>query len=174
MKEVLNEDEWAAIKDNGMMNKTLLTLAGTIILFSLHELVLSPRGIHIEISAIALGGAGIAMMLSLPDVHHVIEKVEWTALLFFAGLFTMVGALEHMGHLENIAKWIFAKFGPDGSISPQCRSDLKMIIAHLKHLKSIKSQFSNFDISTGNVTILFTEHFFSLKCDQVQITCLKH
>jgi Na+/H+ antiporter NhaD/arsenite permease-like protein len=26
-------------------------------------------------------------------------------------------ALEHMGHLENIAKWIFAKFGPDGSIS---------------------------------------------------------
>ena len=57
VKEVLNEDEWAAIKDNGMMNKTLLTLAGTIILFSLHELVLSPRGIHIEISAIALGGA---------------------------------------------------------------------------------------------------------------------
>ena len=119
VKEVLNEDEWAAIKDNGMMNKTLLTLAGTIILFSLHELVLSPRGIHIEISAIALGGAGIAMMLSLPDVHHVIEKVEWTALLFFAGLFTMVGALEHMGHLENIAKWIFAKFGPDGSISSE-------------------------------------------------------
>ena len=117
VKEILNEDEWAAIKDNGMLNKTLLTLAGTIILFSLHELVLSPRGIHIEISAIALGGAGIAMMLSLPDVHHVIEKVEWTALLFFAGLFTMVGALEHMGHLENIAKWIFAKFGPDGSIS---------------------------------------------------------
>ena len=117
VKEILNEDEWAAIKDKGMLNKTLLTLAGTIILFSLHELVLSPRGIHIEISAIALGGAGIAMMLSLPDVHHVIEKVEWTALLFFAGLFTMVGALEHMGHLENIAKWIFAKFGPDGSIS---------------------------------------------------------
>ena len=100
-----------------MMNKTLMTLAGTIILFSLHELVLNPRGIHIEISAIALGGAGIAMMLSLPDVHHVVEKVEWTALLFFAGLFTMVGALEHMGHLDAVAEWIFARFGPDGSIT---------------------------------------------------------
>ena len=52
VEEVLNEDEWAVIKDNGMMNKTLMTLAGTIILFSLHELVLNPRGIHIEISAI--------------------------------------------------------------------------------------------------------------------------
>jgi Na+/H+ antiporter NhaD/arsenite permease-like protein len=102
-----------------MMNRTLFALASTIVLFSLHELVLSPRDIHIEISAIALGGAGIAMALSLPDVHNVIEKVEWTALIFFAGLFVMVGGLEHMGHLESIANWIFGKFGPDGSISKE-------------------------------------------------------
>ena len=117
IKEVLLEDEWAAVKDRNMMNRTLFALASTIVLFSLHELVLSPRDIHIEISAIALGGAGIAMALSLPDVHNVIEKVEWTALIFFAGLFVMVGGLEHMGHLESIANWIFGKFGPDGSIS---------------------------------------------------------
>ena len=117
IEEVLQEDEWTAINDMGMMNKTLISLAGTIILFSLHELVLNPRGIHIEISAIALSGAGIAMALSLPDIHTVIEKVEWTALVFFAGLFVMVGGLEHMGHLESVANWIFSNFGPGGSIS---------------------------------------------------------
>mgnify|MGYP001159897350 CR=1 FL=1 len=117
IEEVLQEDEWTAINDMGMMNKTLISLAGTIILFSLHELVLSPRGIHIEISAIALSGAGIAMALSLPEIHTVIEKVEWTALVFFAGLFVMVGGLEHMGHLESVANWIFGNFGPGGSIS---------------------------------------------------------
>jgi Na+/H+ antiporter NhaD/arsenite permease-like protein len=117
IEEVLLEDEWAAVNDKSMMTKTLLTLAGTIILFSLHELVLNPRDIHIEISAIALGGAGIAMALSLPDIHAVIEKVEWTALIFFAGLFVMVGGLEHVGHLESVASWIFGNFGPDGSIS---------------------------------------------------------
>ena len=117
IEEVLQEDEWTAVNDMGMMNKTLISLAGTIILFSLHELVLSPRGIHIEISAIALSGAGIAMALSLPDITHVIEKVEWTALVFFAGLFVMVGGLEHMGHLESVANWIFGNFGPGGSIS---------------------------------------------------------
>ena len=117
IEEVLQEDEWTAVNDMGMMKKTLISLAGTIILFSLHELVLSPRGIHIEISAIALSGAGIAMALSLPEIHTVIEKVEWTALVFFAGLFVMVGGLEHMGHLESVANWIFGNFGPGGSIS---------------------------------------------------------
>ena len=56
------------------------------------------------------------MVLSLPDIHTVIEKVEWTALVFFAGLFVMVGG-QHMGHLESVANWIFGNFGPDGAIT---------------------------------------------------------
>jgi len=46
-----------------------------------------------------------------------VHKVEWGALLFFAGLFVMVGGLEAMGYLEAIANLIFDNFGPDGSIS---------------------------------------------------------
>ena len=47
------------------------------------------------------------------DIHQVIHKVEWGALLFFAGLFVMVGGLEAMGYLEAVANWIFDNFGPD-------------------------------------------------------------
>jgi len=109
VENVLAENEWDVIRDRTMMNRTLMALAGTIVLFSLHELL----HLDLEISAIALGGAGLAMMLSLPEVTEVIEKIEWPALIFFGGLFVMVGGLEHMGHLEAIAFWIFDNFADD-------------------------------------------------------------
>ena len=109
VEDVLAENEWDMIRDRTMMNRTLMALAGTIVLFSLHELL----HLDLEISAIALGGAGLAMMLCLPDVNKVIERIEWTALIFFGGLFVMVGGLEHMGHLEAIAFWIFDNFADD-------------------------------------------------------------
>ena len=109
VEDVLAENEWDMIRDRTMMNRTLMALAGTIVLFSLHELL----HLDLEISAIALGGAGLAMMLCLPEVNEVIERIEWTALIFFGGLFVMVGGLEHMGHLEAIAFWIFDNFADD-------------------------------------------------------------
>ena len=109
VENVMAENEWDVIRDRTMMNRTLMTLAGTIVLFSLHELL----HLDLEISAMALGGAGLAMMLCLPEINEVIERIEWPALIFFGGLFVMVGGLEHMGHLEAIAFWIFDNFADD-------------------------------------------------------------
>ncbi len=109
VEDVMAENEWDVIRDRTMMNRTLMALAGTIVLFSLHELL----HLDLEISAIALGGAGLAMMLCLPEINEVIERIEWPALIFFGGLFVMVGGLEHMGHLEAIAFWIFDNFADD-------------------------------------------------------------
>jgi Na+/H+ antiporter NhaD/arsenite permease-like protein len=73
----------------------------------------------VKIHAIALGGAGLALVLARPDdrevrdglMHTVSEKVEWAALLFFAGLFVLVGAMGNVGYLEMMANWIFDTFG---------------------------------------------------------------
>ena len=120
VEEVINEDEWEAVKNDILMYRTLGALAVTVVMFAAVELL----HLDLEISAISLGGAGIAMsisMLGIPeekrmDIHEVIHKVEWGALLFFAGLFVMVGGLESMGYLEAIANMIFDNFGPDGDI----------------------------------------------------------
>ena len=120
VEEVINEDEWEAVKNDVLMYRTLGALAVTVVMFAAVELL----HLDLEISAISLGGAGIAMsisMLGIPeekrmDIHEVIHKVEWGALLFFAGLFVMVGGLEAMGYLEAIANMIFDNFGPDGTI----------------------------------------------------------
>ncbi|MFL2941814.1 MAG: SLC13 family permease [Candidatus Poseidoniales archaeon] len=120
VEEVINEDEWKAVKNDVLMYRTLGALAVTVVMFAAVELL----HLDLEISAVSLGGAGIAMsisMLGIPeekrmDIHEVIHKVEWGALLFFAGLFVMVGGLEAMGYLEAIANMIFDNFGPDGNI----------------------------------------------------------
>jgi len=46
-------------------------------------------------------------------MHSVTEKIEWAALLFFAGLFILVGAVGNVGYLEALANWIFNNFGSD-------------------------------------------------------------
>ncbi len=40
----------------------------------------------------------------LPDFEEIVADVEWRALLFYASLFTLVGALEVSGVLERIAE----------------------------------------------------------------------
>jgi len=121
VEEIMGEDEWAAVSNDVLMYRTLGALAVTVIMFAAVEII----HIDLEISAVSLGGAGIAMSICMIgvtkekqlDIHEVIHKVEWAALLFFAGLFVMVGGLEAMGHLESIANWIFNNFGPEGAIS---------------------------------------------------------
>jgi Na+/H+ antiporter NhaD/arsenite permease-like protein len=45
------------------------------------------------------------------DVEHMLEEIEWSTLLFFAGLFILVGVLEEYGVIEWIAQNIFMRVG---------------------------------------------------------------
>lgn len=60
---------------------------------------------HIEASVVALTGATALLVVFFQslNLHHVLAKVEWPTLLFFTGLFVVVGALEHAGVLLLIA-----------------------------------------------------------------------
>jgi Na+/H+ antiporter NhaD/arsenite permease-like protein len=63
---------------------------------------------HIEPAVIALTGA-VVMLIAFrnkTDVHHLFSKLEWPTLIFFAGLFMVVGALEHVGALEMLSHWL--------------------------------------------------------------------
>jgi Na+/H+ antiporter NhaD/arsenite permease-like protein len=114
---LLKEDEWDSVDDKQLMYTTLAILLLTVVMFSAKEFL----GLAIEIHAIALSGAGLALVAARPQdhelrggfMHLVTEKVEWSALLFFAGLFILVGAVGNVGYLEDLAVWIFDNFGSD-------------------------------------------------------------
>ena len=59
------------------------------------------------VATIALGGAVLMLLVTSP--HHVeeqLEAVEWTTIIFFAGLFIMIHGLEYMGLIDAIATGI--------------------------------------------------------------------
>ena len=114
---LLEEDEWDSVDDKQLMFTTIAILLLTVSMFSAKEFL----GLEIEIHAIALSGAGLALVAARPKdhelrggfMHLVTEKIEWSALLFFAGLFILVGAVGNVGYLEDLAVWIFDNFGSD-------------------------------------------------------------
>ena len=79
--------------------KAFLVFAFVILGFLLHPII------HIEAPVIAITGA-VLLLLSFHkeiDLHHLFGRVEWHTLLFFAGLFIVVGALEEVGVLELLS-----------------------------------------------------------------------
>lgn len=98
-KNILSLNEKDEIKDPALMKKCLIVLLLTMIGFALHQYV------HIESSIIAISGASLLMLLSREDPEHVLHSVEWTVIFFFIGLFVLVGALEHLGIIEVLAKY---------------------------------------------------------------------
>ena len=61
--------------------------------------------LQLPIYILALAGALALSILSVRQtkLHNILQRVEWTTLLFFAGLFIMVAAIEKTGLLEQIS-----------------------------------------------------------------------
>ena len=62
--------------------------------------------VDIEPSVVALLGAGLLVLISRVETRHYMASVEWQTLLFFAGLFVMVGALVKTGVIGQLADQI--------------------------------------------------------------------
>ncbi|NPA12834.1 MAG: ArsB/NhaD family transporter [Aquificae bacterium] len=80
-----------------LMRKGLIIFGITIILFFLHHIL------HLEAGTIALFMASILMLWSREEPEKIFERVEWTTLMFFLGLFVVIGGLEHTGVFEDAA-----------------------------------------------------------------------
>jgi Na+/H+ antiporter NhaD/arsenite permease-like protein len=92
----LNERE--AIRDPRLLVVSLAVLAVVTGAFVLHSVL------HLEPSVVALVGGLVLLALSRLDAEDVARDVEWPTLIFFAGLFVMVGALVRTGAIGQLAR----------------------------------------------------------------------
>ena len=69
--------------------------------------------LHLEPSIVALLGAGILVAISGLKPSDYVQDVEWSTLVFFAGLFIMVGGLVNVGALEHFSKFLTDLFDGD-------------------------------------------------------------
>ena len=86
---IMELDENAAITDPVNMKRGGLVMIITIIGFLLHGAV------GIQPCVVAIAGAALCLGICKVDVDHCLEKIEWSTLFFFLGLFALVsGAAE--------------------------------------------------------------------------------
>jgi Na+/H+ antiporter NhaD/arsenite permease-like protein len=95
--DVMALDEREAIRDHKLLVQCMIVLVAVFIGFVAHE------QIHMEPSLVAMTGAGILIIISGLSRDFYLSSVEWETLLFFAGLFVMVGALVKTGVISQLA-----------------------------------------------------------------------
>ncbi|MGD9956946.1 MAG: SLC13 family permease [Candidatus Nanopelagicales bacterium] len=90
-------DEREAITDHRLLRRSGAVLALILVGFLLQ------RQTGVAPSVVAIVGAGVLILLSPLRPQDLVEDVEWETLLFFMGLFVLVGALVHVGALQALA-----------------------------------------------------------------------
>jgi Na+/H+ antiporter NhaD/arsenite permease-like protein len=90
-----------------LLRRALFVLGLTILGFFLHGVL------HYQAGTIAMFGAVLVLLLSRVDLHEVLSEVEWPTILFFVGLFIVVGGIEEIGLLEQIAQGTVSLVGGD-------------------------------------------------------------
>jgi Na+/H+ antiporter NhaD/arsenite permease-like protein len=96
--EVMDLDEREAIRDPGLLIRSSVVLVVVTVGFLFHV------ALDYDPSVVALVGAGVLLALSRLRFGELSRDVEWETLVFFMGLFVMVGALVEVGVIDGLAR----------------------------------------------------------------------
>jgi Na+/H+ antiporter NhaD/arsenite permease-like protein len=96
--------EVAALRErDAVRDPRLLVISGAVLLIVTAGFVLHTV-LHLEPAVVAILGGLILLAVSRLDPEAVAQDVEWPTLVFFTGLFIMVGALVNTGVIEVISQ----------------------------------------------------------------------
>ena len=96
MDSILQLDENKAIKDRSLLIKSVVMILLVVFGFVFHS------QLHLECT-IALTAAAVMLLIGRQDVEEIVAGVEWTTILFFTGLFIVVGGLQETGVIQILA-----------------------------------------------------------------------
>lgn len=105
MQAVMELDENRAIKDKSLLIKSVVMIGLVVIGFMFHS------SLGMESCTIALLATVIMMIVGKQDVEDVIMGVEWSTILFFIGLFVVVGGMEETGVIDQLATLLIGMTG---------------------------------------------------------------
>ncbi|MGL5417809.1 MAG: SLC13 family permease [Clostridium sp.] len=88
-------------------NKKLLTQTLIVILIVLIAFIISNK-IGMSVGEIAVIGACVLLLISKMNFEDIVKDIEWGSILFFIGLFIMVGGLVQVGIINMLAHLIIS------------------------------------------------------------------
>ena len=101
-EKIRSLDPEKQIKNPKLLKICLAVMTLTVTMFFFHQ------QLHMESATVAIFGAVLLIVLagknSDHELEHIFHKVEWVALLFFVGLFILVGGLVETGVISLLAQ----------------------------------------------------------------------
>lgn len=104
-------DPWGVIENKKRFYLAAVSMGITIIGFALAQFLTIPIGV------VAIIGGILAIVLTGTDENNLLSHLNWGTLLFFGGLFVLVGILEETNVLVHLATWLKLISGGDLLIS---------------------------------------------------------
>ncbi|MCD6540541.1 ArsB/NhaD family transporter [Candidatus Bipolaricaulota bacterium] len=103
VEKLMEIDARKALEDPAGARRMGLVLGVVILLYLAHQ------WLGLEPATVAMLGAALALVVVRPDVRRILSEVEWSAVFFYGALFVLVGGLEHVGILKELAL-VFQRF----------------------------------------------------------------
>lgn len=93
-------DPWALVED-----RNVLIRSATILMLTVLGFVFAQQ-LGVGMDFIAMVGATAALLFAGKGVEDAIQKVNWTVILFFMGLFVIIGCVKETGALKLVAEQV--------------------------------------------------------------------
>lgn len=102
MQAVMELDENKAIKDKVLLIESVIIMAFVVLAFIFHD------ALGIQSATIAIAAAAVILLLnrSKVDPEEIISTIEWPTIVFFVGLFGVVGGLQQTGVIDMMAQFL--------------------------------------------------------------------
>ena len=99
-KKILSLDEKKSILDKALLIKSVIVIFLILLGFIFHS------NIHIDSCIVALTGATVMLLIGKQDVDEILAGIEWSTICFFIGLFVIVGGLQEVGIIHQLATFL--------------------------------------------------------------------
>ncbi len=110
MQKVMELDEDRSIKDKPLLIKSVIMTVVVVIGFVFHS------QFQVESATVALFAAGFMLVFGKQDAEEIILGVEWSTILFFIGLFVVVGGLQKSGVISSMAEVMISFVGDNQAL----------------------------------------------------------
>lgn len=97
---IMDYDESKTIRDPVLLRQCAVVGGATLVGFLVHG------ALGVAPAAVALTGASVLLLITRADPAKALERIEWTTLFFFIGLFLVVGGAQEGQVLAKLARLV--------------------------------------------------------------------
>lgn len=105
IEKIMKLNEKKAIKNRRLMHESIIVVIIVAACFVFHD------QLGVESATIAIAAACVMLLIGKQDPEEIILSVEWPTILFFIGLFIVVGGIKKVGIITMLANGLIAVTG---------------------------------------------------------------